>query len=102
VEDISNFGFRDGDGVALTRAEFDAAYRRLAAAGYELEPADRAWRVFERARAPYAARLEQMAAYWATPAPAWLGSHTPSRSAAHRDEEAAEATVESAVEAEAH
>ena len=87
VEDISSFGFREGDGAVLTRAEFDAAYRRLAAAGYELEPADRAWHVFERARAPYAARLQQMAAYWATPAAAWLSSHTPSRSAVHRDED---------------
>jgi hypothetical protein len=106
VEDISNIGFREGDGEALTREEFDVAYRRLGAAGYELEPADRAWRLFERARAPYAARLEQMAGYWATPAASWLGTHATSRSPVHRDEEqeaeaAAEATGDGAVEAQA-
>jgi Ion channel len=84
VEDLSSFRFTDGVSVPLSRAEFDAACRRLAAAGYELEPPDRAWRLFEAARAAYADSLERMANYWATPATSWLGSHAPLRSPVHR------------------
>jgi hypothetical protein len=102
VEDISSLGFREGEATPLTREEFDTAYRRLGAAGYELEPQERAWRLFERARAPYAAHLEQMARYWATPAAAWLGTRAPLRSPVHRDEDDAETAIESSVEAEAN
>lgn len=83
VEDLSSLGFREGVAVPLRRDEFDAACRRLAAAGYELEPPDRAWRAFERARASYAASLEQMASFWATPGTSWLGTHAPLRSPVH-------------------
>lgn len=99
VEDISSLGFTEGKSVALSREEFDAACRRLAAAGFDLEPADRAWRLFARARAAYAPHLEQMAQYWATPATSWLGTHAPLRSPVHQ---AAEDEAEAAVEAEAH
>jgi len=103
VEDISSLGFGEGASVPLTRDEFDRAYRRLRSAGYELEPADRAWHLFERARAPYADRLERMANYWATPAPAWLGTPAPLTSAVHRDADGdTEAKADSAVEVEAH
>jgi Ion channel len=102
VEDISSLGFREGGATPLTREEFDLAYRRLAAAGYDLEPSDKAWRMFERARGPYAEQLQQMAAYWATPAASWLGTHSPLRSPVHHDEETADAGVEPSVEAEAH
>src|SRR5215213_5018442 len=99
VEDISGLGFVDGDAVALRRDEFDVAYRRLAAAGYELEPADRAWRLFEKARESYAPALERMANYWATPATSWLGTHAPLRSAVHTavaPEAAPDATADAA------
>lgn len=101
VEDLSSLGFRDGEAIPLRRDEFDAAYRRLAAAGYELEPADQAWRAFMRARASYAEALEQMASYWATPATSWLGTHAPLRSPLHREAgDEAEARAETAAEAE--
>jgi multisubunit Na+/H+ antiporter MnhC subunit len=74
VEDVSNLGFRDGVPGTLVRADFDAAWTRLAAVGYQLEPADAAWPRFEAARAMYAPRLEQMANYWATAASSWLGA----------------------------
>jgi hypothetical protein len=73
VEDIYNLGFRAGDVTALDRSAFDAACDRLEAAGFSLEVRDVAWPTFEAARATYAARLEAMATYWATPATSWLG-----------------------------
>jgi hypothetical protein len=73
VEDIYNLGFRAGDATVLDRSAFDAACDRLEAAGYTLEDRDVAWPTFEAARATYAARLEAMATYWATPATSWLG-----------------------------
>jgi hypothetical protein len=91
VEDMSSLGYADGVAVPLTREEFDAACRRLAASGYDLEPPDRAWRLFEAARAAYAERLELMANYWATPATSWLGTHAPLRSPVHRAQEETEA-----------
>jgi ion channel len=102
VEDISSLGFRHGAATPLSREEWDVACRRLQAAGYELEPADRAWRLFEAARAAYAPQLQQMADYWATPAASWLGTHAPLRSAVHRDAEVApDAAVENVAEAKA-
>lgn len=83
VEDISSLGFVEGEAVALRRDEFDAAYRRLAAVGYDLEPADRAWRRLEAARGSYAAQLERMASYWATPATSWLGTNARLSSPVH-------------------
>jgi len=83
VEDISNFGFRSGRPTELDREAFDEACGRLAAAGYDLEPTDQAWPRFEAARSIYAARLEEMANYWETPASSWLGKTHELRSAAH-------------------
>jgi hypothetical protein len=88
VEDIYNLGFRDGDGATLQRADFDAACARLEAAGYRLEPRDQAWPAFELARATYAARLEAMAAYWATPATSWLGDPVALRLPLHPPDDA--------------
>ena len=65
--------FRAGRPTSLDRSDFDAACDRLEEAGYTLEDRDRAWPVFEAARATYAIRLEAMARYWATPAASWLG-----------------------------
>jgi hypothetical protein len=73
VEDIYNLGFRAGDVTTLDRSAFDAACDRLEDAGFTLEVRDVAWPTFEAARATYAARLEAMATYWATPATSWLG-----------------------------
>jgi hypothetical protein len=83
VEDVSNLGFRSGIPVVLDRDAFDEAWTRLAAAGYEMEPADTAWPRFEAARAMYASRLEEMANYWATAATSWLGVTAALRSPAH-------------------
>ncbi len=83
VEDVSNLGFRAGEPGTLVRADFDAAWARLAEVGYRLEPADVAWPRFEAARAIYAPRLEQMANYWAVAANSWLGTVAEAHSLAH-------------------
>jgi hypothetical protein len=72
VEDISNSVGLKGDGSGVDREQFVAAYERLAAAGYAVADVDQAWHAFERARSTYAGRLDAMAAYWATPATAWI------------------------------
>jgi hypothetical protein len=83
VEDIYNLGFRADEPSGLDRAAFDAACARLEAVGYTLEAPDHAWPAFEAARATYAARLEAMARYWATPATSWLGDPIALRSPIH-------------------
>jgi hypothetical protein len=83
VEDIYNLGFRAGEHTNLDRSAFDAACDRLEEAGYSLEARDHAWPAFEAARATYAARLEAMARYWATPATSWLGDPVALRSPLH-------------------
>jgi Ion channel len=87
VEDIYNIGFRAGQPGNLDRADFDAACDRLVDAGYRLEARDVAWPKFEAARATYAARLEAMATYWATPATSWLGDPVMLRSPLHVQDE---------------
>lgn len=73
VEDISNYLRLAGDGSGVDFEAFSGVYDRLAQAGYALEDRDEAWRSFEHARGKYAGRLETLAAYWATPAPSWVG-----------------------------
>ena len=73
VEDITNLGFRAQGTDGVDRDSFDAVHGRLAAAGYQLVPAEQAWPAFNRARSTYAERLDAMAAYWAVPAAAWFG-----------------------------
>jgi hypothetical protein len=100
AEDISNLGYRadaaggkDGtEESRLDRAAFDAACDRLADAGYNLAPRDRAWRAFETARAEYAPRLEAMATYWATASTSWLGTHEALRSPAHPQDDQSDTT----------
>ena len=87
VEDIHNFGFREGEGTSLDRADFDAACDRLEGAGYTLLPRDGAWPAFQSARATYAARLEGMARYWATPATSWLGDPMTLRQPMHQPDD---------------
>jgi hypothetical protein len=83
VEDIFNLGFRDGEQSGLDRESFDLVCDRLEDAGYVLAPRDKAWPAFEAARATYAARLESMALYWATPATSWLGDPVALRAPLH-------------------
>ena len=83
VEDIHNLGFHAGEPTALDRSSFEAACARLEEAGYALESPDVAWPAFEAARGTYAARLEGMASYWATPATSWLGDPVALRSPVH-------------------
>jgi hypothetical protein len=95
AEDISNLGYwsdsaydkgRASARAGLDRAAFNAACIRLAEAGYDLVPVDRAWPAFELSRSTYAARLEAMATYWATPSMSWLGSDETLRSPVHPQE----------------
>jgi hypothetical protein len=88
VEDIYNLGFHVGEPTALDRSSFEAACTRLTAAGYRLEAPDVAWPRFEAARATYAARLEGMASYWATPATSWLGDPVALRAPLHATDDA--------------
>lgn len=83
VEDISNYFHLEGDGSVVEREEFEEAYGRLAASGYDLEPMDEAWRGFERARGTYAARLEALAEHWATPATLWISERSPFKTPLH-------------------
>jgi hypothetical protein len=95
VEDISNLGIRYGvagipsadatlsDRKAVDRAAFDAAFARLAAAGYRLDSSEAAWSAFQTIRESYAARLEGMALFWAVRSTSWLGTHETPRSPAH-------------------
>lgn len=84
VEDITNLGNRAPASSALDRPSFDAVYQRLAAAGYRLVPEEQAWPAFSAARSSYADRLEQMAAFWATPSASWFGGSEALRSPTHR------------------
>jgi len=74
AEDISNYLGLHGDGAGVDEDQFAAVYRRLAEAGYDLEPEPIAWRSFERARGSYAGRLLALADFWASPAPVWEGA----------------------------
>jgi hypothetical protein len=91
VEDISNLGFQRGTADGIDRAAFDAVYARLGAAGYDLEPADRAWRAFSEARAAYAPGLEAMAGYWLVSSTSWFGGTEPLRSPTHPNRALADA-----------
>jgi hypothetical protein len=87
VEDIYNLGFHAGAPTSLDRSAFDAACDRLEEAGYCLQPRDVAWRSFESSRATYAARLEGMARYLATPATSWLGDPVVLRTPLHQSDD---------------
>lgn len=83
VEDISNYTRKVADGSAVNPDDFAEVHKRLAKAGYAVEPLERSWRAFERVRRTYAGRLEALATYWATPAPSWGGSRGHVVSPAH-------------------
>jgi hypothetical protein len=94
VEDITANLRLSGDGTAVDQAQFADAYRRLEAAGYDLEPEAQAWRAFARTRASFAGRLSALAGYWATPATVWVGERATSVSAVHVPEPAGLAAIE--------
>jgi hypothetical protein len=73
VEDVYNLGFRLETSKEVERSDFEAAYDRLAEAGYRLGGREDGWAGFQAGRRAYADRLEAMAAYWAFPASQWLG-----------------------------
>jgi hypothetical protein len=85
IEDLTNLmNIGTEGGTVVERHEFDLAYNRLAAAGYDLEDLDEAWHGFERARQPYAARLEALASYLSMPATRWIGELVPLDSRVHQ------------------
>jgi hypothetical protein len=82
VEDVGRFlrFITDGralDGPMIERSEFDEARRRLAAAGYVLEPdADAAWQAFAKSRSEYAGVLNAIARYFDVPPAEWVGDRS--------------------------
>jgi hypothetical protein len=89
VEDIGNlYGFENEPGAGIARLEFEEARSRLAAAGYALADADRAWRAFTSRRSHYAARLNLLAEFWLSPPSQWIGDRAP---IGHHEAEEAEA-----------
>ncbi len=78
VEDVAGaFGFRNEPGAGIEQQEFEEARQRLAAAGYALVGADRAWRNFAARRSHYAARLNLLAELWVSPPSQWIGDRAP-------------------------
>ena len=77
VEDLGRFFRMPGDhDVGVERYEFDQARERLAAAGWELRPAEDSWKGFSRLRAQYSTQLNNMAKWWAIPPTQWIGDRS--------------------------
>ena len=77
VEDLGRFFRRQGDHeVGVERYEFDQAREALAAGGWQLRPAEDAWKGFSRLRAQYAGTLNNMAKWWAIPPTQWIGDRS--------------------------
>ncbi len=77
VEDLTQyFRLEPGMGAGVERSEFEEARDRLRAAGYQVGPADPAWRDFEAQRAQYAGSLNALARYWAVPPSQWIGDRS--------------------------
>jgi hypothetical protein len=66
----------DDDQPGIERTEFDAACARLAEAGYPTECSDATWHDFSEHRAAYAARLNLLARFFASPPTQWIGDRT--------------------------
>lgn len=60
----------------IERSEFEAACRRLGEAGYYTICSDESWQAFVRHRAVYAARLNLLASFFASPPTQWIGDRT--------------------------
>lgn len=72
--------------AGIDRAEFIAARRRLANAGFDLRDANESWESFARHRAVYAQRLDQLAQHFAVPRAQWIGDRATVVYASHHDE----------------
>ena len=76
VEDMAwSFGWRSTDAL-VEREEFDEAVTRLKAAGYEVRPADAAWKEFVMLRAKYASTLSRTADWLAISPAKWIGDRS--------------------------
>jgi hypothetical protein len=62
--------------VGIERAEFDQACRQLSRAGFRAACDDETWRSFVERRSVYAARLNALARYLASPPTQWIGDRT--------------------------
>lgn len=77
VEDLAHvFGLSAERDSGVERAEFDDAYRRLAAAGYSVRDPDAAWADFASSRAEYAAGLNALARHFAVPPALWISDRS--------------------------
>jgi hypothetical protein len=65
-----------GEEPGIERAEFDEACRRLSRSGYRATCGDASWQEFARHRSAYAARLNALARYLASPPTQWIGDRT--------------------------
>jgi hypothetical protein len=82
IVDLTHFqAFRSrsrtaNQGPGIERAEFDAACRQLAEAGYPTRCDEASWQAFVGRRSVYAARLNLLAQYFASPPSQWIGDRT--------------------------
>ena len=60
----------------IERSEFETACHRLAEAGYPVSASETAWQAFAERRSAYAARLNLLATYFASPPTQWIGDRT--------------------------
>jgi ion channel len=60
----------------IERPEFETACRQLAEVGYPTDCSDESWRAFAEHRGVYAARLNLLARYFASPPTQWIGDRT--------------------------
>jgi len=63
-------------GPGIERVEFEMACLRLAEAGYPVLAGETAWQAFSERRSAYAARLNLLATYFASPPTQWIGDRT--------------------------
>jgi hypothetical protein len=62
--------------VGIERAEFEQACHQLSCAGFHTVCDDAAWQLFVEHRSVYAARLNALARYLASPPTQWIGDRT--------------------------
>jgi hypothetical protein len=99
VEDLS-WVFRmnvEGDAI-IEREEYVAAIQRLRAVGYAARDGDEHWQHFRKMRSKYAAVLNRMSQWLATPPAPWVGdrSYLPHRQRARRRRTSTAATTKAA------
>ncbi len=77
THDLSaHFNLKNDGQLMVERREYDRARERLAAAGFRLQEAEKAWISFSELRREYAAPLNAMAKYWAIPPAQWIGDRS--------------------------